>query len=123
MRRIKQIIIDGIMTVEGSYINANPEKSADIGAPHIISISFEGVKSEVLLHALASEGIYVSSGSACSSNHPGLSGTLKAIGVSSKLIDSTIRISLCRDNTEEEALYLIEKIKKHVPVLRKFRSY
>ncbi|MBE5927813.1 MAG: cysteine desulfurase [Lachnospiraceae bacterium] len=123
MRHIKQIIIDGILTVEGSYINANPEKSADIGAPHIISISFEGVKSEVLLHALASEGIYVSSGSACSSNHPGLSGTLKAIGVSSKLIDSTIRISLCRDNTEEEALYLIEKIKKHVPVLRKFRSY
>ena len=123
MRHIKQIIIDGVLEVEGSYINANPEKSADIGAPHIISISFEGVKSEVLLHALASEGIYVSSGSACSSNHPGLSGTLKAIGVSSKLIDSTIRISLCRDNTEEEALYLIEKIKKHVPVLRKFRSY
>ena len=123
MRHIKQIIIDGVLEVEGSFINANPEKSAYTGAPHIISISFEGVKSEVLLHALASEGIYVSSGSACSSNHPGLSGTLKAIGVSPKLIDSTIRISLCRDNTEEEALYLIEKIKKHVPVLRKFRSY
>lgn len=77
----------------------------------------------MLLHALAAEGVYVSSGSACSSNHPGLSGTLKAIGLRNDLTDSTIRLSISKDNTKEEAEYAVNVLKKHVPVLRKFRSY
>ena len=94
-----------------------------MGAPHILSVSFEGIKSEVLLHAIAADGVYVSSGSACSSNHPGLSGTLKAIGLPDKLLDSTIRMSLSYKNTVEEAEYAVSVIAKHVPVLRNFKSY
>lgn len=123
MREIKQILIDGILEIPDTFINANPENSAEYGAPHIVSASFAGVKSEVLLHALAAEGVYVSSGSACSSNHPGLSGTLKAIGLRNDLTDSTIRLSISKDNTKEEAEYAVNVLKKHVPVLRKFRSY
>ena len=58
-----------------------------------MSVSFAGVRSEVLLHALAEKGVYVSSGSACSSNHPAISGTLSAIGVAKELLDSTLRFS------------------------------
>ncbi len=123
MRHIKKLLIDGILSIPDTFINANPDNDAGYGAPHIISASFAGVKSEVLLHALASDGIYVSSGSACSSNHPGLSGTLKAIGLSDALTDSTIRLSLSEDNTEEEVGFVCEALHKHVPMLRKFRSY
>lgn len=123
MITIKQYLMDSILEIEGATINANESVNAQIGAPHIISASFEGVKSEVLLHALAGEGVYVSSGSACSSNHPGLSGTLKAIGVKNSLVDSTIRLSLCGETTMEEAEYTIQMLKKHVPVLRRYRSY
>ena len=123
MRKIKQILIDSLRNIDGAHINANPTYSADTGAPHIVSVSFENVKSEVLLHALAADGVYVSSGSACSSNHPGLIGTLKAIGLSSKLVDSTIRLSLSSLSTQDEAVYAADMIKKHIPILRKFRSY
>ncbi len=123
MRKIKQILIDSLKEIDGAYINANSMCSADIGAPHIVSVSFEGVKSEVLLHALAADGVYVSSGSACSSNHPGLSGTLQAIGLKKQLVDSTIRLSLSSLSTKEEAEYAVRMIKKHIPILRKFRSY
>ena len=87
----------------------------------IVSVSFEGVRSEVLLHALEDKGIYVSSGSACSSNHPGISGTLKGIGVAQKLLDSTIRISFGIFNTKEEVDYTIDVLKELVPVLRRYQ--
>lgn len=123
MLRVKQALIDGMSEIDGAIVNANPDKNSRFGAPHILSVSFEGVKSEVLLHALAGEGVYVSSGSACSSNHPQLSGTLKAIGVRQDLLDSTLRFSLSPENTAQDAWYAIGKLKKHVPILRKFRSY
>lgn len=123
MRDIRQYLISELKNIEGAVINPENNNSADSGAPHIISVSFDGVKSEVLLHALAGDGVYVSSGSACSSNHPGLSGTLKAIGVKNSLVDSTIRLSLCSETTMEEAEYAMEIINKHIPVLRKFRRY
>lgn len=123
MRRVKQYLIDELSKMEGAYINANSAGSAELGAPHILSVSFEGVKSEVLLHAIAADGVYVSSGSACSSNHPGLSGTLKAIGVENKLVDSTIRLSFSYYTTMEEAEYTVKVLAKHLPVLRRFKSY
>lgn len=89
-------------------------------APHIISASFRGVRSEVLLHALEEKEIYVSSGSACSSNHPGLSGTLVAIGVDKELLDSTIRFSFSVNTTLEEIDYTIEMLKVLLPKLRLF---
>ena len=89
-------------------------------APHIVSVSFEDVRAEVLLHALEERGIYVSSGSACSSNHPAVSGTLKAIGVEKKYLDATIRFSFSYETTKEEIDYCIEALKAIVPMLRRF---
>ena len=74
------------------------------GAPHIISVTVPGVRAEVLLHALEDKGVYVSSGSACATNRPHLSGTLEAIRLPRPYLDSTIRISLSGMNTEEDIL-------------------
>lgn len=97
----------------------NSKKGAE-GAPHIVSISVEGVRAEVLLHALEEKGIYVSSGSACSSNHPGISGTLRGIGLADALLTATIRVSLCDTNTAEEAECFLAAMRELVPALRKF---
>ena len=85
-----------------------------------MSVSFAGVRSEVLLHALEERGIYVSSGSACSSNHPALSGTLKAIGVKKELLDSTLRFSFCEFTTKEELDYTLGVLRELLPALRRF---
>lgn len=89
-------------------------------APHIASISFKGVRSEVLLHSLEERGVYVSAGSACSSNKPAISGTLKAIGLTKEYYDSTLRFSFCVFNTEEEVDYAVNCLKELLPVLRRF---
>ncbi len=79
-------------------------------APHIVSIKLPNIKSETMLHYLSSEGIYVSSGSACSSNTGHISGTLISFGLSDKDADSTIRVSLCPENTVEEADIFLAKL-------------
>ena len=84
-------------------------------------LTIETVRAEVLLHALEDKGIYVSSGSACSSNHPGVSGTLKGIGVKDSLLDSTLRFSFGAFNTEEEVDYCLDVLKELVPMLRRYR--
>ncbi len=89
-------------------------------APHIISVSVEGVRSEVMLHSLEEKKIYVSAGSACSSNKPSVSRTLKAIGLKPELLDATIRFSLCETTTKEELDYALEALAKIVPFRRKF---
>ncbi len=89
-------------------------------APHIASISFPGVRSEVLLHALEERGIFVSAGSACSSNKPEVSGTLKGIGLTKEYYESTLRFSFSVYNTPEEADQCIEVLKELLPVLRRF---
>ena len=115
---LKDYMTDRLGEIEGTVINS---KKGEASAPQIVSASFEGVRSEVLLHALEDKGIYVSSGSACSSNHPGISGTLKGIGVAQKLLDSTIRISFGIFNTKEEVDYTIDVLKELVPVLRRYQ--
>ncbi len=89
-------------------------------SPYIISVGVKDVKSEVLLHALEEEGIYVSSGSACSSNHPGISRTLTATGSPKEYIDSTIRLSLSRFTTDEEIRITAEAFHKLIPTFRRF---
>ncbi|MEE1312966.1 MAG: cysteine desulfurase family protein [Lachnospiraceae bacterium] len=89
-------------------------------APHIASVSFKGVRSEVLLHALEEKGVYVSSGSACSSNKPAISGTLKAIGLTKEYYDSTLRFSFCIFNTKEEVAYAVNCLRELLPILRRF---
>lgn len=123
MYEVKQALIDGIKDIEGAVFNINRSLDAWEGAPHILSVSFEGVRSQVLLNALQDNKIYVSSGSACSSNHPQISGTLKAIGVDGKLLDSTIRFSMSCENTVSQAEYVVNVLKEQVPILRKFKRY
>lgn len=102
-------------------IKINSQKE-DLSAPHIVNATFAPIKSEVLLHALEERGIYVSSGSACSSNKPGVSRTLESIGLSAKEADCTIRFSFCKDNTAGEVLYAAEQLKELLPILSKFIS-
>ena len=115
---LKDYMTDRLGEIEGTVINS---KKGEASAPQIVSVSFEGVRSEVLLHALEDKGVYVSSGSACSSNHPGISGTLKGIGVAQKLLDSTIRMSFGMFNTKEEVDYTLDVFKELVPVLRRYQ--
>lgn len=94
------------------------------GAPHIVSVSFRGVRSEVLLHALEERGISVSSGSACSSNKKlPVSTVLKEIGMERDLLDATLRFSFSRFNTEEELAYSIGVLKELLPMLRKYARH
>ena len=89
-------------------------------APHIASISVEGVRAEVLLHALEEKGVYVSAGSACASNKPAISETLKAIGLKKELLDSTIRFSLSIFTTEEEIRFAVASVAEILDMLRKY---
>ncbi|MBR4992654.1 MAG: cysteine desulfurase, partial [Lachnospiraceae bacterium] len=90
------------------------------GAPHIVSLSFAGVRAEVLLHALEDKGIYVSSGSACATNHPEISKTLRAIDLDKSLWDSTIRFSFSVFTTEEEIDETVKALNDIIPTLRKY---
>lgn len=117
---IKRHFLSRISEVEGSTVNACEPPELQETAPHVVSASFAGVRSEVLLHALEEEKIYVSSGSACSSNHPGISGTLKAIGVPKELLDSTLRFSFSAFTTTEQIDQTIDCLKKLVPMLARY---
>lgn len=115
---LKDHMIEEMENLEG--VTVNSRRGMD-SAPQIVSASFLGVRSEVLLHALEDKGIYVSSGSACSSNHPAISGTLQAIGVKRELLDSTLRFSFGLFNTMEEVDYCIRTLKELLPMLRRYR--
>ncbi len=129
MIKVKNELIDGLnaLTNEESIINSgckikiNSFKDLE-SAPQIVSATFWPIKSEVLLHALEEKGIYVSSGSACSSNKPGLSGTLQSIGLSAAQADCTLRFSFCKDTSSEEIKYTLEQLKELLPLLAKFVS-
>lgn len=121
---LKQRFIDGIEKLEGTHVNG---KTGEDSAPHIVSVSFEGIRSEVLLHSLEDRGIYVSSGSACSSNnhagkHKG-SKTLRNIHLKENLLDSTLRFSFSVHTTEEEIDYALEVLGELLPVLKKYTRH
>lgn len=116
LMELKTHFIEGVTTIENVKNNSGL-------APHISSISFPGIRSEVLLHALEEKGIYVSSGSACSSNHPAISGVLKAIKLDSSMWDSTLRFSFSCFNEIEQVDYAVDVLKDLVPKLRKFTRH
>lgn len=118
----KKYFMDGVRRLEGVKINGLLPGQPDGGgtAPHIVSVSVSGVRSEVLLHALEEEGIYVSAGSACSAHKPQPSATLKAIGVERGLLESTVRFSFSVDTTLEELDYTLRAMYDKIPVLRKY---
>ena len=120
---LKEHFIEEVQKIDGVCVNGVTDIPIRETAPHVVSVSFEGIRAEVLLHALEEKNIYVSSGSACASNHPQLSGTLQAIGVKRELLDSTIRFSFSVSTTMEEIDYALDTLKELLPVLRKFRRY
>ena len=117
MRNLKAHFIDGVRKIDNTTIHGLYDETS---APHIISVWFAGVRSEVLLHALEEKGIYVSSGSACASNHPGISGVLKGIGAGQEYLDATLRFSMSEFTTEEEIDYTLDTLYNVVPMLRKY---
>jgi len=116
MESLKKRLHDGILAQLDDVVINTPQTSC---APHILNVSFGHVKSEVLLHSLEADGIYVSSGSACSSHKNGPSYVLTAIGTDKKMIDGSIRFSLSEFTTAEEIDYTIESTVKHVKNIRK----
>ena len=120
MRELKAHFIEGVQEIEDITIHGLYDETS---APHIISVGFAGIRSEVLLHALEEKGIYVSSGSACASNHPQISGVLKGIGAGQEYLDATLRFSMSEFTTPEEIDYTLETLYNIVPVLRKYTRH
>lgn len=116
----KQEFIAGIKKIEGIKINGLTGKDS---APHVVSVSFEGVRSEVLLHSLEEKGIYVSAGSACSSHKASVSPTLKGIGIEKKYLDSTLRFSFSIFTTAEEIEYCLKALEELLPILRRYSRH
>ncbi|MBR1573046.1 MAG: cysteine desulfurase [Lachnospiraceae bacterium] len=120
MYNLRDKFISEITKIDGVSVNGPLDHNA---APHIVSVSVSGVRAEVLLHALEDRGIYVSAGSACSSNKPSISKTLKAIGLDQKLLDSTVRFSFSIHTTEEEVDYAVSALQELVPMLSKYTRH
>lgn len=120
--RCKEHFIQGVRKLDGVHVNGLlPREPLGAGtAPHIVSVSFEGVRSEVLLHALEEKEIYVSAGSACSARKPQPSATLKAVGVKKPLLESTVRFSFSVFTTLEEIDYTLQTLYDKIPMLRKY---
>lgn len=119
---LKEYFIQGISNMEGIQVNGLIPDAPDLRgtAPHVVSVSVAGVRSEVLLHALEDKGIYISAGSACASNKPQTSETLKAIGLQKEFWDSTIRFSFSVFTTKEEIDYTLNVMYDMIPMLRKY---
>ena len=114
---LKDRFVSQVSALEDTKVNGHTGRDS---APQIVSVSFRDVRSEVLLHALEEKGIYVSAGSACSSNKPSVSRTLKNMEIDKELLGSTLRFSFCFDTTEEEIDYCIKELGELLPVLRRY---
>ena len=117
---LKAYFTDRLKTLENVKINGRTDRQS---APHIVSASFPGVRSEVLLHALEDRGIYVSAGSACSSSHPSAAGTLQAIGLDKAHQESALRFSFSTHTTKEELDETFRALEELLPVLRRYRRF
>lgn len=117
---LKEYFINGLKQLEDVQVNGLTGRDS---APHVVSVSVRGVRSEVLLHALEDKGIYVSAGSACASNHPQTSETLKAIGLDKDLLNSTIRFSFSTFTTKEEIDYTLQAMYDMIPMLRRYSRH
>lgn len=116
MHAIKQTLAKNIKErIPECRINSNFE---ELGAPHILNVSFPGVKSEVLLHYLEQDNIYVSSGSACSAKKGHLSHVLTAMKLSDEEMEGSIRFSFSYMNDISEVPPVVESVVKAVEELR-----
>lgn len=115
--QLKERMAKGLEELGDVIINGMPLRQ---GAPQILSVSFMGIRSEVLLHTLEEKGIYISAGSACSSHKRKASATLTAMGMPASQIECTVRISFSEENTFEETDYCLDILKETVPLLRRY---
>ncbi len=119
---IKDYFVKELLKIEGVSVNAITDNIRET-APHIVSASIKGVRAEVMLHTLEDKGIYVSSGSACASNKPSISATLKSIGLQHDLLDSTIRFSMSVETTREDIEQTLLVLNEVIPMLRKYSRH
>lgn len=117
MRKLKQSFVEGVGEIPDTVVHGLCDETS---APHIVSVGFAGIRSEVLLHALEEKGIYVSSGSACASNHPQISGVLRGIGAGREFLDATLRFSMSEFTTAEEIDETLRTLYNIVPMLRRY---
>lgn len=118
MRNCKLRLAQDLLRLSDVYVNG-PVPSE--GAPHILNLSFMGVRGEVLLHALEEKEIYVSTGSACSAHKKGKNRILSAMGVVGERQEGAIRFSLCPFNTIDEMDTAAEQIESILSLLRKYK--
>lgn len=119
MRSCRRRLMEGLKEIEGTYLVTEEDES--VSAPHIVSCAFQGVRSEVLLHALEEKGVYVSSGSACSSNRKSpVSSVIQEIQLKKELRESVIRFSFSDRTTTEEIDYALAALRELLPVLRRY---
>ena len=114
---LKKKLVSGLLKIDHVKINGPQDET---GAPHIVSASIAGIRSEVMLHSLEDKGVYVSAGSACSSHKHTVSDTLSAMGLSTEYMDSTIRFSLSVFTKEEEIEYTLKCLYELVHMLRRY---
>lgn len=117
MYELKRHLTEELKKLPDVVIHGMPVEE---GAPHIVNVSFLGVRSEVLLHTLEERNIYVSAGSACSSHKRAGSATLTAIGCSKAEMESSLRFSFSELTTMEEIDYALEELRQALPVLRRY---
>ena len=120
MYQLKERLAEGFLKLPDVRLNGMEIRE---GAPQILSASFLGVRSEVLLHTLEEKGIYVSAGSACSSHKRKAAGTLSAMGMEAAQRESTLRFSFSEENTFEEVDYELEVIGQVLPMLRRYSRH
>lgn len=123
MKEARQYLLDLIKDQIGDIVINSPQD--ETGCPSVLNVSFLGTRGEVLLHTLEQDGIFVSTGSACSSNHSSSKGShvLNAMGLSPKEIEGAIRFSFSEFNTREEMEYVADKLKTAVIRFRKLGSF
>ena len=121
MKKARTRLLEGLLAeIPDIRINSPQDETA---SPSVLNVSFLGTRGEVLLHTLEQDGIFVSTGSACSSNKKGRSHVLTAMGLSDKEIEGAIRFSFSEENTLEEMDYTVEKVKAAVTRFRRLGSF
>lgn len=118
LMNMKLRLASNLTSISDTFING---PAPEHGAPHILNVSFLGVRGEVLLHALEEKGIYVSTGSACSAHKKGKNRILNAMGVVGDRQEGAIRFSLSMFNTIEEMDIAAEEIAAQLAFLRRFK--
>ena len=118
---VKKVLAEGILgEIPYTHING---PSIEEASPYVLNVSFNGLRSEVLLHSLEEKEIYVSAGSACSSHKRKAAGTLSAMGMEAAQRESTLRFSFSEENTFEEVDYALEVIGQVLPILRRYSRH